>query len=160
MGNGLPPSEIQFLWVSRAKTPMTFQYKFKGTTLMEEKTTKYRGVDLQANLAWNHHINHHINRVTKTKKTNSMLGVLRRNLRYASEKTKTQAYVSMVRSNLDYCCTIWNPYHQDQKHQVEMVQRRAARFVTNRYRNTSCVTDMLGYIFLHTQQDFPPFSQV
>ena len=67
---------------------MTFQYKFKGTTLMEEKTTKYRGVDLQANLAWNHHINHHINRVTKTKKTNSMLGVLRRNLRYASEKNQ------------------------------------------------------------------------
>lgn len=50
---------------------------------MDDKTTKYLGVDLQANLAWNHHIN----RVTK--KANSMLGFLRRNLRYASEETKT-----------------------------------------------------------------------
>jgi uncharacterized protein (UPF0305 family) len=27
---------------------------------------------------------------------------------------------------------------------IEMVQRRAARYVTNRYRNTSSVTSMLG----------------
>ena len=52
----------------------------------------------------------------------------------------------MVRSNLDYCSTIWSPYQRDQKHQVEMVQRRSARFVTNRYRNTSSVTDMLDYL--------------
>ena len=59
---------LSFLRVSRAKTPMTFQYKLKGTTLMEEKTTKYLGVDLQANLAWNHRINRVI------KKVNSMFG--------------------------------------------------------------------------------------
>ena len=52
----------------------------------------------------------------------------------------------MIRSNLDYCSTIWSPYQRDQKHQVEMVQRRSARFVTNRYRNTSSVTDMIDYL--------------
>ena len=75
-----------------------------------------------------------------------MLGFLRRNLRQASEETKAQAYFTMVRSNLDYCSTIWSPYQRDQKHQVEMVQRRSARFVTNRYRNTSSVTVMLDYL--------------
>ena len=75
-----------------------------------------------------------------------MLGFLRRNLRQASEETKAQAYFTMVRSNLDYCSTIWSPYQRDQKHQVEMVQRISARFVTNRYRNTSSVTDMLDYL--------------
>ena len=81
------PQKCSVLWVSRAKTPMTFQYKLKGTTLMEEKATKYLGVDLQASLSWNHHIN----RVKR--KANSILKFLRCNLRYASKETKTQAQV-------------------------------------------------------------------
>ena len=81
-----------------------------------------------------------------------MLGFLRRNLRQASEETKTSAYFSMVRSYLDYCCTIWSPYQQDPKHQVEMVQRRAPRFVTKRYRNTSSVTDMLKHLEWETME--------
>ena len=49
----------------------------------------------------------------------------------------------MVRSNIEYCSTVWNPYHKYQIDKVEMVQRRAARFTTNRYHNTSSVSDML-----------------
>ena len=97
-------------------------------------------MDLQSNLSWKNHIS----RITK--KSNNMLGFLRRNLRQASEETKAQAYFTMVRSNLDYCSTIWSPYQRDQKHQIEMVQRRSARFVTNRYRNTSSVTNMLDHL--------------
>ena len=52
----------------------------------------------------------------------------------------------MVWSHLDYCCTIWNPHQRDQKYEIKMVQRRAARFVTNRCRNASSVTDMLDYL--------------
>ena len=35
------------------------------------------------------------------------------------------------------------PHLQKDKYKLEMVQRRLARFVTNRYRNRSSVTDML-----------------
>ncbi|CAC5413182.1 unnamed protein product [Mytilus coruscus] len=49
----------------------------------------------------------------------------------------------MVRSNLDYCATVWNPYQKEQVKKVEMVQRRAARYAINRYRNTSSVGSML-----------------
>ena len=45
--------------------------------------------------------NQHVNRVTK--KAKSMLRFVHRNLRQASKETKTQAYMSMVRSNIDYC---------------------------------------------------------
>lgn len=145
-GMDFHPKKGNVLRVTRSKSPMTLQYTLKGIALMEETSTKYLGVDLQANLTWNQHVN----RVTK--KANNMLGFLRRNLRYASEETKTQAYVSMVRSNLDYCCTIWNLYQQGQKYQVEMVQRRAARFVTNRFRNTSSVSDMLDHLGWETHE--------
>ena len=39
--------------------------------------------------------------------------------------------------------TVWDPHIFKQKHSLEMVQRRAARWVTNRYHNTSSVSDML-----------------
>ena len=48
-----------------------------------------------------------------------------------------------MRPNLEYCSTVWNPYTKDLTNKLEMVQRRAARYVTNRYHNTSSVTSML-----------------
>ena len=77
------------------------------------------------------------------KKGNSMLGFLQRNLRINNKDTKASAYFSIVRPNLEYCASIWNPHTAQAKHKIEMVQRRAARYTTNRYRNTSSVTDML-----------------
>ena len=44
------------------------------------------------------------------------------------------AYMAMVHSsNLEYCATVWNPY-----------KKKHVRFVTNRFHNTSLVTDMLA----------------
>ena len=56
------------------------------------------------------------------------------------------AYMTMVRSSLEYCATVWNPYKKDHIHKLEMVQRRAARFVTKRFHNSSSVTDMLDHL--------------
>lgn len=72
-----------------------------------------------------------------------MLGFLRRNLRVNNSDTKAAAYKSIVRSNLEYCASTWSPYTASGKHKLEMVQRRAARYATNRYHNTSSVTEML-----------------
>ena len=75
-----------------------------------------------------------------------MLGFLRRNLRSCSEDTKANAYFSMVCSNLEYCSFVWNPHQKDQIRKLEMIQRRAARYTTNRYRNTSSVSSMLDHL--------------
>ena len=80
------------------------------------------------------------------KKGNSMIGFLRRNLKVSNDSTKTAAYLSLVRPILEYCCTVWSPYTQDYINKLEIVQRRAARYVTNRYHNTSSVTSMLEYL--------------
>ena len=98
------PQKCSVMRISRARTPRTFQYHLKGVPLAEEQSSKY----LQSNLSWKNHIS----RITK--KSNNMLGFLRRNLRQASKETKAQAYFTMVRSNLDYCSTIWSPYQRDQ----------------------------------------------
>ena len=136
-GMDFHPLKCSVLRVSRSRHPIQTDYTLKGIKLTEDQTSKYLGVDLQADLAWASHID----RVTK--KANSMLGFLRRNLRNTSQETKTRAFNSLVRSNLEYCCTVWNPHQRSLINKLEMVQRRAARFVTNRYHNTSSVTDML-----------------
>jgi len=136
-GMDFHPQKCSVLRASRGRSPLKAKYTLKGITLMEEHSTKYLGVQLQSNISWKDHIN------IKTKKANNMLGFLRRNLKNSNSDTKTKAYISMVRPHLEYCCTVWSPHHQNQIKQVEMVQRRAARFVSNRYRNTSSVQDML-----------------
>ena len=94
-------------------------------------------MELQSSFSWNRHIDQTV------KKANSMLGFLRRNLRISNENTKTSAYRSMVRPLLEYCSIVWSPYTQED---IEMVQRRAARYVTNRHHNTSSVTSMLEHL--------------
>jgi hypothetical protein len=39
-----------------------------------------------------------------------------------------------------------NPHNKDQSDKIEMVQRRAARYVTNRHHNTSSVGSMLQHL--------------
>ena len=60
------------------------------------------------------------------------------------------AYFSLVRPGLEYCYTVWNPYFQEATDKLEMVQRRAARYITNRYRNTSSVSSMLDHLQLES----------
>ena len=114
-------------------------YSLKDHVLESEDYTKYLGVELQSNLSWNRHIDQAV------KKANSMLGFVRRNLRVSNEHTKTSAYRSMVRPLLQYCSTVWSPYTQEHIEKIEMVQHRAAQYVTNRY-HTSSVISMLDHL--------------
>ena len=95
---------------------------------------------IQSSLSWKTHID----RITK--KSNSMLGFLRQNLISCSEETQSNAYFSMVRSNLEYCSSVWSPHNKDQIYKIEMVQRRASRYTTNRFRNTSSVSSMIDQL--------------
>ena len=139
-GMAFYPQKCSVLSITRSRSPIKFTYKLKGHVLELQESTKYLGVDVQSSLSWKHHID----RISK--KSNSMLGFLRRNLRSCSEDTKANAYFSMVRSNLEYCSSVWSPHHKDQIRKLEMVQRRAARYTTNRFRNTSSVSSMLNHL--------------
>jgi hypothetical protein len=126
--------------ITRAKKPITYDYTLKGHTLEETNAATYLGVELTTDLRWNTQIN------KVTKRANSTLGFLKRNIRTSNEQVKERAYNTYVRPLLEYCSTVWSPHTQKEKHQLEMVQRRAARYTTNRYHNTSSVTDMLNHL--------------
>jgi len=85
-------------------------------------------------------------------------GFLQRNLCKCPSHVKSSSYITYDRPILDYACTVWSPYHQHNISKIEMVQRRAARFVTNNYEWNSSVTDMLQHLqweqLQHRQDNF------
>ena len=53
-----------------------------------------------------------------TNKANSIIGLLRRNLRIPSQTIKTHAYQSLVRPHLEYASTVWDPHTQKNIHNL------------------------------------------
>ena len=50
----------------------------------------------------------------------------------------------VTRTVLEYSCSVWDPYTIGSVRKIENIQRRAARFVLNRYHRRASVTDMLS----------------
>ena len=76
-------------------------------------------------------------------KANRTLKFLRRNLKISSSEIKERTYKALVRPHLEYASSVCDPNKEKNKTKTEKVQRRAPRFVLNRYRNTSSVNIML-----------------
>ena len=53
-----------------------------------------------------------------------MLGINKRSFKYLNIQCFTLLYKSMVRSHLDYCSSVWNPYHKGDIEALEKVQKR------------------------------------
>ena len=75
-----------------------------------------------------------------------MLRFIKRNFRGCPQLVKETVYLSLVRPLLEYASCVWDPSGEGLKHELEMVQRRAARFVLDDYARNSNVTHMLSRI--------------
>ena len=131
------PDKCNLISITQKRKPIHFTYKLHHHPLAKVEHSKYLGITLQSNLKWNKHIN------SITNKANQSLGFLKMNLKIKSSDVKSHAYKALVRPKLEYASAVWDPHTRTQINQIEKVQRRAARYVTNRYHNTSSVTDML-----------------
>ena len=61
--------------------------------------------------------------------------------------------MSLVRPHVEYASSVWDPYQKDLINKIEMVQRRAARFIQNDYQRTSSVQNMLNELGWDSLQD-------
>ena len=81
------------------------------------------GVNIDSDLSFDAHI------FEKVNKAFQMLGIISRNFCDVDERTFFLLYKSMVRSQLEYAGTVWNPYKLYQIHTLEKVQKRATKLV-------------------------------
>ena len=117
---------------------MIHHYHMMGHQLETVHHYPYLGVEISDKLRWDQHID------KVTSKANRTLGFVRRNLSKCPKIIKDQAYKSLVPPHLEYSSAVWDPYRQCHIDKIEMVQRKAARFVTNTYsREPGTVTNIL-----------------
>ena len=63
------------------------------------------------------------------------MGFLRRNFRDCTTKVKSATYTTMVHLSLEFASTAWDPHKQKDAQLLEKVQRRAARYACNNFRD-------------------------
>jgi hypothetical protein len=141
------PGKCTTLPVTRRRTTLTYPYQLHGETLETVASTKYLGVTLQKDVSWDRHVD------AITAKASKTLGFLRRNLKIASTELREKAYIVFVRPILEYASSVWDPHTERNINKLEAVQRRAARFVLNRYHNTSSVSAMIDRLGWPTLQE-------
>ncbi len=98
----------------------------------------YLGVELTHNLSWDKHVN------KITNKANRSLGFVKGNMYACSPSVKQAAYKTLVRPHLEYASAAWDPYLKKHTTQIEKVQNRAARFVSNDYLWTTSVSGLMA----------------
>ena len=107
-----------------------------GEQLEEVTSHQYLGVHIENNLKWNRQTKHASEKATK------VLNFIRRNFHNCSKSVKEKLYQTLVRPHLEYASIVWNPVSKENKNLIEMVQRRAARFVLGDYDRKSSVSKM------------------
>ena len=123
--------------ISRKRISNHFDYILHNKKLERVNEIKYVGIKITSNLKWDHQID------AACSRAKGVLRFLSRNLKVSSLKTKEMAYFSLVRPHVEYCSTVWDPFTIKDINRLEMVQRRAARYVTCSYDYKSSVSAML-----------------
>ena len=131
------PDKCSVLRLFRKQSPQINQYQLHGHILKTETDSKYLGVTINNKMCWNNHIDNICS------KANRSLAFLRRNLQISQTHIKASTYTTLVRPQLEYAAAVWDPYTTVKRSQLEMVQRRAARYVFRDYSRESHVTPML-----------------
>ena len=134
------PDKCKLLRITNKLKPIEASYYMHNQKLDKVETGKYLGVLLNKKLSWKPHAD------AICKKANQTRAFLQRNLRDCHREVKSQCYKTYPRPIVEYASVAWDPVGEGNQHlryQIEMVQRRAARFVTGDWRTTSSVPTLI-----------------
>ena len=126
-------------YILSVRNKSSYFYNLNGHILKYVQNNPYLGLIVSDDLKWNTHI------TSISKKASSMLGFLRRNLKHCNLSCRKNAYISLVRSTLEYGAIIWDPFQQMNIDKLERIQNRAIRFISNNYkdREPGTITNLL-----------------
>ena len=111
---------------SSAPTSSNYIYYIDGHPLRNLTPHKDLGINFSANLTWRFHLESICATAYK------QLGLIRHSFSpFNSPFTKLQLYLTLIRSHLTYCSSIWHPYLIKDIILLEHIQRRATKFILN-----------------------------
>lgn len=112
-----------YMTITNKKASFSFPYNISSHLLTEVSEYKYLGVTITKNLSWNKHVSNVCSSAFRK------LCFLRHKLKLAPPELKKLTYFSIIRPSLEYACTVWDPYTKRNIEALEMIQRKAVRFI-------------------------------
>ena len=147
------PLKCELLTITNQRSPLKFTYHINDVRIKEADFVKYLGVVIDSKLTWKEHIKQVLS------KSNASLAFLWRNLQACSRNIKEYCYKTSIRPIIEYATL-----HILLKiciNRIEMLQRRAACFVCNKYNRNTSVTNLLyslGWPSLETRRSYLKLS--
>ena len=122
-------SKCFIMTYTRRKSPIIYNYKIKDRDLARVETMRDLGLIFDTQLTFSSLIYGMINRA------NRVYGFIIRNTKmFNNTGAIRQLYVSYVRSQLEYCSIVWNPFYQIHISNIETIQNKVLRFIN--YKET------------------------
>ena len=94
--------KCEVILITTKKNSIIYPYQIHQTTFRSTDQAKYLGVTITPDLSWKCHIGN------ITKKANSTIAFLRRNIRSSPRDAKAKAYKTCVRPIVEYASTVWS----------------------------------------------------
>ena len=99
--------------------------KIKGVELDTVTNTRYLGVNIDSSLDWKDHIKAISTKVSRA------VGFLKYTRNFLPQDTLKTLYTGIVEPHFRYCCSVWGSCGKTDLNQLQKLQNRAARIVTN-----------------------------
>ncbi|CAB3372506.1 Hypothetical predicted protein [Cloeon dipterum] len=112
--------------ITRARTPLYFEYTVNGAPIEYVNKQRLLGVNISSNLRWDVHTD------AVRAKAARVLNFAARNLLGCTQRVKRVAYLSLVKPILTFGLPAWHPTTQANTTKLERVQRRELRFIHGR----------------------------
>ena len=110
--------------VTRQNNPVNFHYNLNGQVLERVTNIRDLGIILDSDLTWSTHV------TSIVKKANQMSYLVKRSVGHSAPiPVKKQLYLSLVRSNVEYCSQVWGGISKQENVMLEKVQRTATKYI-------------------------------
>lgn len=120
-------NNITFTRKSQATTHQ-YLYKLNGTTLSRVSSCRDLGIIFDSKLSFELHYKNITSRAYK------LLGFISRSLnKFRELKTYIIMFNTYVRSIIEYCSSVWNPYYGNHIHEIERIQKRFTRMIYRKF---------------------------
>lgn len=120
---------------SRKKQPLTFNYQLFNRNLNRTSEVRDLGITLDSELL----LSQHVNKIAA--KAYQMLGfIFRQGVDFKDPKTLILLYNSLVRSQLEYASTVWNPQYSIYISTIERIQTKFIKRMNYKFDNFSPIS--------------------